>query len=44
MAFSRVDCDPGGAVEFSIDAVLGRELFNGQRVRVSGIYHGRVSG
>lgn len=43
MVFSRLNCRPGGVVEFSIDAVLGSELFNGKPVRVSGTYRGRVS-
>lgn len=43
MMFSQVSCRLGGVVEFSIDALLGSELFNGKPVRVSGTYRGRVS-
>jgi len=43
MAFSQLSCRLGGVVEFSIDAVLGSELFNGKLVRVSGTYRGHVS-
>jgi hypothetical protein len=43
MVFSRVSCRFGGVVEFSIDAVLGSEFFNGKRVRVSGTFRGHVS-
>jgi hypothetical protein len=43
LVFSRVSCRLGGVVEFSIDALLGSELFNGKSVRVSGTYRGHVS-
>lgn len=43
MVFSRLSCKLGGVVEFSIDAVLGSELFGGKPVRVSGTYRGHVS-
>jgi ribosomal protein S18 acetylase RimI-like enzyme len=43
MAFSRLSCRLAGLVEFSIDAVLGSELFGGKRVKVSGTYRGRMS-
>lgn len=43
MVFSHVSCRLGGVVEFSIDALLGSELFNGKPVRVSGTYRGHVS-
>jgi hypothetical protein len=40
MMFSHLDCDPGGLVEFSVEAVLGSELFGGESVKVSGTYTG----
>jgi hypothetical protein len=43
IVFSRLSCRLGGVVEFSVDAVLGSELFNGKPVRVSGTYRGHVS-
>jgi hypothetical protein len=43
IAFSRATCRLGSVVEFSVDAVLGSELFEGDPVRVSGTYRGRVS-
>ncbi len=43
MVFSRLSCRPGGVVEFSIDAVLGSEFFNGTPVHVSGAFRGYVS-
>jgi hypothetical protein len=43
MVFSRLSCRLGGVVEFSIDARLGSELFNGKPVRVFGTYRGHVS-
>lgn len=42
MVFSQVSCRLGGLVEFSIDALLGSELFNGKAVRVSGTYRGHI--
>lgn len=43
IAFSQVSCRLGDVIEFSVDAVLGSELFNGRPVRVSGTYRGHVS-
>lgn len=43
LVFSRASCRLGGVVEFSIDAVLGSELFGGKAVKVSGTYRGHVS-
>lgn len=43
IVFSQLSCRLGGSVEFSVDAVLGSELFNGKRVRVFGTYRGHVS-
>ena len=42
IVFSRISCRIGAVVEFSIDAVLGSELFEGKTVRVSGTYRGQV--
>ena len=43
IVFSRFGCELGDVVEFSVDAVLGSELFGGTRVSVAGTYRGRVS-
>jgi hypothetical protein len=43
IVFSRASCRLGGVVEFSVDAVLGSELFGGKPVRVSGTYRGHVA-
>ncbi len=43
MVFSHLSCQLGGVVEFSIEAVLGSELFNGKSAQVSGTYRGHVS-
>lgn len=43
MVFSQVSCRLGGVVEFSVDAVLGSEFFNGKRVRVSRTFRGHVT-
>lgn len=43
MVFSHLSCRPGGVVEFSVEAVLGSELFDGKPVQVSGTYRGHVS-
>lgn len=43
IVFSHLSCQLGGVVEFSIQAVLGSELFNGKSVQVSGTYRGHVS-
>lgn len=43
LVFSQASCRLGGVVEFSIDALLGSELFGGKTVRVKGSYRGRVS-
>lgn len=43
IVFSQVSCRLGGTVEFSVEAVLGSELFGGKPVRVSGTFRGRVS-
>jgi hypothetical protein len=42
LTFSRLDCGPGGEVAFRVKAVLGSELFGGERVRVSGAFRGQV--
>ncbi|HEX6665621.1 MAG TPA: hypothetical protein VF081_03400 [Solirubrobacterales bacterium] len=42
MTFSQLDCSLGGTVEFRVKAVLGSELFGGERVRVSGTFRGQV--
>jgi hypothetical protein len=44
MVFSRVTCRRGGLVAFSIQGVLGSEFSDGESVRVSGTYSGRISG
>ena len=43
MEFSRVTCRRGGVVAFSIQGILGSEYSDGEPVRVSGTYRGRVS-
>jgi hypothetical protein len=43
LVFSRLDCQLGGLVGFRVRAVLGSELFEGERVRVSGTFRGQVS-
>lgn len=43
IAFSRLDCDPGGIVELRVRAVLGSELFGGAPVKVTGSYRGLIS-
>jgi hypothetical protein len=42
MVFSQASCEFGAPVAFRINAVLGSELFNGTRVRVSGGFAGLV--
>lgn len=44
LTFSRFGCRRGRTVAFRIDAVLGSELVDGGRVRVSGSFRGRVRG
>lgn len=44
LTFSRLSCRRGRTVAFRIDAVLGSELIDGDRVRVSGTFRGRVRG
>lgn len=43
IVFSRLSCQLGGVVEFTVQAVLGSELFDGKFVQVSGTYRGYVS-
>ena len=43
MEFSRLTCRRGGVVAFSIQGSLGSEYSDGESVRVSGTYRGRVS-
>jgi hypothetical protein len=43
LVFSRLDCQLGGSVELRVRATLGSELFDGERVRVSGTFRGEVS-
>jgi hypothetical protein len=43
LTFLRAGCQLDDAVELSVDAVLGSELFGGTRVEVSGTYRGHVS-
>lgn len=43
MVFSHLSCRLGSVVEFSVEAVLGSELFEGTPVQVSGTYRGHVS-
>jgi hypothetical protein len=43
MAFSRVTCRRRGLVAFSIQGILGSEFSDGESVRVSGTYSGRIS-
>jgi hypothetical protein len=43
LVFSRLDCQLGGAVEFRVRATLGSELFDGERVKVSGTFSGEVA-
>ncbi len=42
MVFTQASCEIGAAVEFRVHAVLGSELFNGTRVRVTGAFGGVV--
>ncbi len=43
IVFSRFGCEPADVIEFTVDAVLGSELFNGASVRVSGSNRGYVT-
>lgn len=43
MEFSRLSCNRGGVVAFSIEATLGSEFFDGALVGVSGSYRGHIS-
>jgi hypothetical protein len=42
MTFTRTGCRRGGVVAFRIDAVLGSEFSDGEEVRVTGTFRGRV--
>jgi hypothetical protein len=42
VTFQALDCSPGGAVRFTIDAVVGSEFGNGPSVRVTGSFQAPV--
>jgi hypothetical protein len=43
LTFSQASCHAGESVAFSVDAVLGSELFGGAPVHVTGTFRGPVS-
>ncbi len=42
IAFSQVNCELGGVVEFRVHALLGSEYFQGTHARVNGTFRGVV--
>lgn len=42
ISFSHLGCRRGGVLEFTVQATLGSELFEGETVSVSGTYRGRI--